>query len=317
MIVGFEASEVVLIIVFILVFALLLLIRMSSKISRYYFGFFMVTAVACCTGAWWLYSERIDLQNNMAEKDWLNSGQSPNQHDHERYAKAKALFDERCKTAGENIYRVVEDVEGVFLDGIRRDALRGNESKINWAGAGFPLESAGEFYVMEFLYYHQNSGDPNVLEGVLPIPVGSRGYEYVDVVEDGSRLRYSLRSQKDYILTSSPVDAYGRREPVEKSAPRYAVSYENIDDPEGRLHWIAGGRVKVFDRYTGEILGESVRYSFETQFGATTGGRQPWAFSHQCPQPSKRMATSGHIRLFVEKVLKPKIQSNSYDKRSK
>ena len=40
-----------------------------------------------------------------------------------RYDKAKALFDERCKTAGEKIYRTVENVEGVLLMKVRPEEI--------------------------------------------------------------------------------------------------------------------------------------------------------------------------------------------------
>ena len=43
----------------------------------------------------------------------------------ERYAKAKALFEERCKTAGVVIHRTVKDVEGIELTKVR--------PKLEWA----------------------------------------------------------------------------------------------------------------------------------------------------------------------------------------
>lgn len=41
----------------------------------------------------------------------------------QRYEAAKAHFDERCKTAGEKIYKTVEEVEGIRLLNIRADGL--------------------------------------------------------------------------------------------------------------------------------------------------------------------------------------------------
>ena len=47
-----------------------------------------------------------------------------------RYAKAKALFDERCKTAGEKIYKTVGGVDGVFLTTVRPEKI--NCIAIGW-----------------------------------------------------------------------------------------------------------------------------------------------------------------------------------------
>jgi len=60
-----------------------------------------------------------------------------------RYEKAKALFDERCKTAGEKIYRTVDNVEGVVLKNTRGTYKHSNYADPAWPGAGFPGESVG------------------------------------------------------------------------------------------------------------------------------------------------------------------------------
>jgi hypothetical protein len=77
------------------------------------------------------------------------------QYEHkQRYAKAKALFDERCKTAGEKIYRTVEGVEGFFLENPRRRIRNRDWADRDWIGAGFPGASGGGYYIMEFLFYN-------------------------------------------------------------------------------------------------------------------------------------------------------------------
>ena len=45
----------------------------------------------------------------------------------EKYAKAKALFEERCKTAGAVVRRTVKDVEGIQLLKIREQTPWGKE----------------------------------------------------------------------------------------------------------------------------------------------------------------------------------------------
>ena len=149
-----------------------------------------------------------------------------------RYEAAKALFDERCKTAGEKIYGTAEDVEGVMLSNVRVDDTTANEANPNWIGAGFPKESGGSQYIMEFLYYHRIPDSPLTLHGVLPASGGLRGYRYVDVEEGGQRMRYALRKESEYVGAANPVAAYGVRAATSAPPPVHVVTYENIQDPE-------------------------------------------------------------------------------------
>lgn len=223
-----------------------------------------------------------------------------------RRAKAQALFDKRCETAGEKIYRTVEGVEGIVLKGTRGTFGASNYTGPNWEGAGFPGESAGNQYIMEFLYYNIPAHGVYGRE-LGPKPGGLRGYRYVDVEEGGVTKRISLRKEAEYTLVgaSDPIARYGRETPSGSSSARYAVTYEDIPDPEGRASWVAGGHLKVVDQRTGELLGEFIRYAFERGLGNTNGGRQPWAFAVECPLSTDGVR-SGHIRSFVEQVIKPK-----------
>jgi len=166
----------------------------------------------------------------------------------------------------------------------------------------------GNEYIMEFLYYNVPSHDNQIRqltpESRDPQSRGHAGYRYVDVEDEEGMVRYSLR--KDAVAgTSDPVDRYGNRTSAPQPFSRYAVVYEDIPDPEARASWIAGGRVRVVDQETGEILGEFVRYAFERGFGSTVGERSPWFFAFQCPESSYG-GRGGHIRSFVEQVVKPK-----------
>ncbi|MGE0351250.1 hypothetical protein [Hydrogenophaga sp.] len=224
----------------------------------------------------------------------------------QRYEVAKAHFEERCKTAGEKIYKTVEGVEGIRLLNIRADGLYGNEANQYWSGAGFPKESSGNEYIMKFLYHHHVPENNQSLHTLRATSGGLRGYRYLDVEEGSQRFRYTLRAESEYVTAADPVKAHGQRSMSDGPSPRYAVGYEDIQDPEGRAHWIAGNRVTVIDTTSGELLGEFIQYSFETGFGSRAGNRQPWAFARQCPEPNLRSTTAGHVRFFVEKVLKPK-----------
>ena len=117
-------------------------------------------------------------------------------------------------------------------------------------------------------------------------------------------MRYTLRAEKDFANKAYPLAAYGNRTETTDAYPRYGVFYENIQDPQGRAMWIAGGKVSVIDTQNNEVLGEFIRYSFEPGFGNTSGGRMPWAFSKICPIPTYG-GRGYHIRLFTERVIQP------------
>lgn len=240
---------------------------------------------------------------------WIKSQQRSHLVDQykAKYEMAQKLFAERCKSAGEKIYRKVEDVEGVLLTNTRGTFSIENYRDPNWAYAGFPGESSGSQYIMEFLFYNIPASG-KALRSLGPTPGGMRGYSFVDVEVNGIRQRYRLRDQSDYSLVgfSDPVDRYGLRAPASKVvSTRYSISYENLNDSEARALWIAGGRIQVMDLETKEVLGEFVRYSFDPGLGDTSGERLAWLFSHQCPLSSYGGRT-GHIRSFVEQVIRPK-----------
>jgi len=51
----------------------------------------------------------------MERRAYIREQQAKQDEFQARYDKAKAIFDERCKTAGEKIYHTVEDIEGITL----------------------------------------------------------------------------------------------------------------------------------------------------------------------------------------------------------
>lgn len=221
-----------------------------------------------------------------------------------RYDKAKELFEERCKTAGEKIYRTIQDVISVELIDTRGKFAVSNFADPNWKYAGFPGESSGSQYIAEFLFYHKPR------EGLYTRslgwnPVGLRGYRTVAIVEDGQISQYKLLEPENYLNKPDPLQAYARKEIGKAGQIRFAIQYEDISTPEDRANWVAGGRVSVIDRKDNSVLGEFIRYAFEPGLGNTRGDRSPWAFAKQCPITNYGLA-DGHIRSFIEQVLIPK-----------
>lgn len=240
----------------------------------------------------------------------LREEQALNEAYQVRLAKAQKLFHERCKAAGEKIYKRVEGVEAITLINPRGAHKHSNYGDRNWEGAGFPGESGGNQYIVEFLFYNLPPRG-NFLRTLTATPDSKalKGYRYVDVKEGESVRRFALRKTAEYGPGHhDPIVQYGVELPAQSPFPRHAVVYENIPDPEGRESWIAGGRVKVVDQTTGEVLGEFTRYAFERGFGSTAGNRSPWLFARdtQCPPNPADSLSFGHIRHFVDQVIKPK-----------
>jgi hypothetical protein len=218
----------------------------------------------------------------------------------ERYAKAKALFDERCKTAGEKIYRTVEDVDGVLLLNLRADDRVANEANPDWPDAGLPNEAGGLEYIANFLKWeqHQDKRNPrgylNNARSELP------GYQYVDVKnEDGAINRYTLSDPGN-----QDSDKLSKMTLKGKPA-RYAVAFVNVMNPTDRAMWVAGTTVTIIDTQNDEVIATSTWYALEPGQGSRAGFRQPWRFAQTCPG-LRGSAARSPTRFFVDQNLKPK-----------
>lgn len=240
--------------------------------------------------------------NQIASEEAKSQGNTGAKERKARYEAAKSLFNERCKTAGERIYRSVDDVEGVFLLNVRPgiDERIKNERNPRWADAGLPQQYGGIEYIRSFIEWeHQQhppergylNGWPVADDQYKKLP----GYSFVDVKEDDEQIyRYHLEP-----IPGSPVL---HKEKLNDAPARYAISYRSLAVPQD---WVAGTTVTVTDTKVDEIIAEKTWYSFEPGMGSLAGHRIPWQFAVTCPElngESKRYPT----RMFVDQVLKPK-----------
>ena len=194
-----------------------------------------------------------------------------------KYKEAEAMFNEQCKTAGEKIYRTVDNVEGIMLLKVVPESTVGEDTKTRdpmWDNAALQT-SEGVNFIARFLGFF-----------------GGGKYRYVDVLQPNHSdiIRYS---GKDFPLNQT----LNPRPPA-----RYAVTFENNVDPKLRRHWVAGATIRIIDRQTDELIAEKTTYAFEKGLGGTGGARMPWAFAISCENkeifPSK-------LPTFVTSVLKP------------
>ena len=217
-----------------------------------------------------------------------------------KLATAQALFDERCKTAGEKVYRTVEGVEGVLLLNVRGNDIAAQRANPLWPDAALPDERGGDQYIRHFLYWeHESSGTSRGYLNPDPKNATSRGYRFVDVKQaDGTVLRYRLKEP------GNRDSAQLVSEPISGTPSRYAIGFVNQVKPEDRAHWVAGTTITLTDTQTNEVIATRESYSFEPGLGSRAGDRQPWGFAVTCPQlpqlPGRYLT-----RFFVDSILKP------------
>ena len=231
-----------------------------------------------------------------------------------RLARAEAIFQERCKTAGEKIYRTAEDVEGVFLMKVR-------PSEINYSDQfkmddPYGRDVGGEGYISNFLMGR------DAKKSLVNSNALTKGYSYVEILDlaDGKRYRYtgSVREAEERLsglsgggtvrITKFALD----KTPAQGSQPRYGVTYDDISTREEREYWIAGSSLKVIDLKTNEVIAERIGYMMDRGQGNTSGGRSPWFWAAYYACPAFSLAPGGQpfkldqTRDFVEKVLRIK-----------
>ncbi len=195
-----------------------------------------------------------------------------------KYKEAEAVFNEQCKTAGEKIYRTVDNVEGIMLLKVVPGDYKTRNSNYYdpmWDNATLQT-SEGKEFIAEFLGFY-----------------GSKRYRYVDVLQPNHSdiIRYS---GEDFPLKQS----LNPRHPA-----RYAVTFENNIDPKLRRHWVAGATIQIIDRQTDEVIAEKTIYAFEKGLGGTGGARMPWAFAVRCA--NQEFSDRYPIISFLTKVVKP------------
>ena len=196
-----------------------------------------------------------------------------------KYKEAEAVFNEQCKTAGEKIYRTVDNVEGIMLLKVVPESTVSADTKTRdpmWDNAALQTSEGREF-IGDFLGLY-----------------GGSSYNYVDVLQP---------NQSDIIRYT------GHHSPLKQSLnprqpARYAVTFENNVDPKLRRHWVAGATIRVIDRKTNEIIAEKTIYAFEKGLGGTGGARTPWLAADRCA--NQEFSDRHPITSFLTKVVKPK-----------
>lgn len=202
---------------------------------------------------------------------------------------AEPIFKEQCKKSGEQIYRTVENVDGVLLLKIWRGANADNDKPLyndpQWEYAAWDV-AGGKSYIGYFLNNPKNS----------------MGYSFVDVRLDDNQIERYLGEYHGSLDGNLPDMVDTELNPIEPA--QYAITFENNTDPELRKHWIAGTTFKIMDLQTNELLAEKIIFT-------TTNGRKYWSsnsVTHCGIDGRYDEELKNDVLQFINSVLKPREQ---------
>ncbi|WP_157778522.1 hypothetical protein [Massilia violaceinigra] len=227
---------------------------------------------------------------------------------------AASIFKDRCRLAGEKIYKTVDDVEGVFVLKIRPEKVDlSDQFELH---DPYGRDFRGDIYVRSFLHgaYAVENNLPEKLPADFPPHIA---YAFADAIDpvDGRRYRYTGKIEEPWLKDKSYLKGYKRfvfeRSLATGPAPRYGVTYDDISTRFEREHWVAGSSLKVIDLQTNEVIAERIGYLFDSGQGSKIGGRVPWlwAANNSCPSFGSEHAFTAQLdqaAIFVEKVLRPR-----------
>lgn len=203
---------------------------------------------------------------------------------------AEPIFAEQCKKSGEQIYRTVENVDGVRLLKIWRGANADNDKPLyndpQWEYAAWDV-AGGKSYIGYFLNNPKNK---------------TTGYSFVDVRLDDNQIERYLGEYHGSLYGDLPDIVDTELNPIEPA--QYAITFENNTDPELRKHWIAGTTFKIMDLQTNELLAEKIIFT-------TTNGRKYWSsnsVTHCGIDGRYDEELKNDVLQFINSVLKPREQ---------
>jgi hypothetical protein len=236
------------------------------------------------------------VATHFAERNrWLDQSNA-------RLAAAMAHFQRRCKTAGDKVNRVVEDVDGIVWMKWRPvivDAEQFSEDP-------YGRDCSGEDCIRILLRASSGGG----LDGPEARQYAS-GYRFVEAVDpsDGKRYRYTAvlafvrqrtRVEREkYMASGSGRDpGFGiyefklERKAIDAFTARYGLTWEDISTSDDREHWVAGGTLKAIDLQTQEVVAERTGYLLNTRRGRIEYNDDPWAwaklYAPRCPKRDER-----------------------------
>lgn len=200
---------------------------------------------------------------------------------------AYAHFMKRCnEDAREEIYKVVENVEGIFIAKPRAEATDADLRNQYWMGDPYgysPLEAKHPAST----YLHRRSG--KTVSQVMLTPI--EGFRFVEMenpdypnAQSAPYLRFTLKNvdfRNSYGETEKRVEAVAQ--PVNTLESEFGITWDDISTPLDRKYWVAGGTLTIFHIKTSQVAGRRVGYIFDPHLGRVVQGRTIWAHVNHIP----------------------------------
>lgn len=216
------------------------------------------------------------------------------------YVKAAwAHFKERCETAHITYFKQIEPQDGVFIMKPAQAPTFGQLKDQYWMGDPYDLPDTPENEANGLLYRQKA-----LPKGSWDARNGKGGFDFVEAPhpdQAGKFLRFSLkptdkRDGQGFVIHNVGNDV------VDTHLSRYGYTWDDISTPEDRKYWVAGGRLRVVELATGEVVAERVGYKIDKYFGASssTFNSAPWGSAQHCP--IRKTAYSGK-REFISTAL--------------
>lgn len=210
-----------------------------------------------------------------------------------------AYVKELCaKYGGDHIYKTVDNIEGIFRIKERHPDYDTQEK--DQFGMIDPYGDAQRDpqHVEYFLMDQQISSLDGYIYVEAPAAFGTNGPPYKRFyLEPTGR---TIGDKYPYKNNAQNPELKVVEKKVEERAGRYGYVIEDLSTREMRKRWIGGGRIKIIDLKTNEILAERVGYFRAIGPAAMSHWSGESAYGNQriCPYDSD-------IKKFLHSVLKP------------
>lgn len=202
-----------------------------------------------------------------------------------RQAYFKAAWDhfhKRCESAHVTYYKTVPPQDAVF---IMKPAERATSAQLKdqfWMGDPYDLPDEPKSEVRGLLFRQKS-----LPKSGWDARHGQGGFDFVEVAhpkEPGKYQQFLLVPDGESDTDGNPTHKVGQRT-TSTSLARYGYTWDDISTKEDRHFWVAGGRLRVVDLETGEVVAERVGFVIEPKFGATssTFNQTPWSNAHSYP----------------------------------
>lgn len=216
------------------------------------------------------------IGNEITERRQIAEGQA--------YAKAAwAHFKQRCETAHVTYFKPIPPQDGVFIMKPAQAPTFAQLKDQYWMGDPYDLPDTPANEASGLLYRQKS-----LPKGSWDERNGRGGFDFVEAPhpeQQGKFVRFTLKpdGEKD-------GQGFASHKPgsdvVDTRLSRYGYTWDDISTPEDRKYWVAGGRLRVVELATGEVVAERVGFKLAYHLGAVYASYdvEPWrAAEGVCP----------------------------------